>query len=87
MTYDRWERYLKKIKITDPQSEVIRIDVNKAVSIARKFLEQYHSSIIFKSAYNNKKTWMVSMAVGLLDDDIIEVAIDAKTGKILGYSH
>jgi uncharacterized membrane protein YkoI len=77
---------LKKIKAMDPQSEVIRIDVNKAISIARKFLEQYHSSIIFKSAYNNKKTWMVSMEVGLLDD-IIEVAIDAKTGKILGYSH
>jgi uncharacterized membrane protein YkoI len=78
---------LKKIKLTDSQSDAILIDVKKAVSIARKFLEQYHSSIIFKSAYNDKKTWTVSMEVGLLDDDIIEVAIDAKTGKILGYSH
>ena len=79
---------MKKIpSVTGSQSDEIRIDSNKAVAIARKFLEQYHSSIIFKSAYNNKKIWMVSMEVGLLDDDIIEVAIDAKTGKILGYSH
>ena len=78
---------MKKTKVTDPQSEINRMDVNKATSIARKFLEQYHSSIIFKSAHSDKKTWMISMEVGLLDDYIIEVAIDAKTGKILGYSH
>ena len=77
----------KSSRLTDSQSDEIIIDANRATEIARKFLEQYHSSIIFKSAYNNKKTWMVSMEVGLLDDDIIEVAIDAKTGKILGYSH
>lgn len=76
----------KTSRLTDSQSDGMRIDANKAISIARKFLEQYHSSIIFKSAYNDKKTWMVSMGVGL-DDFIIEVAIDAKTGRILGYSH
>lgn len=78
---------MKKIKFTDSQPDVTIIDVKKAELIARKFLEQYHSSIIFKSAYNDKKTWIVSMEVGLLDDDTIQVAIDAKTGKILGYSH
>ena len=78
---------MKKTKVTDPHLDKNVIDVNKAVSIARKFLEQYHSSIIFKSAHNDKETWMVSMEVGLLDGDIIEVAIDEKTGKILGYSH
>ena len=77
----------KSSRLTDSQSDEIIIDANRAIAIARKFLEQYHSSIIFKSAYNNKKTWMVSMEVGLLDDDIIEVAIDAKTGQISGYSH
>lgn len=76
----------KKSRLTDSQSDEMRIDAKRATSIARKFLEQYHSSIIFKSAYNNKKTWMVSMGVGV-DDYIIEVAIDAKTGRILGYSH
>lgn len=77
----------KSSRLTNSQSDERIIDVNRAIAIARKFLEQYHSSIIFKSAYNDKKTWMVSMEVGLLEGDIIEVAIDAKTGKILGYSH
>jgi len=79
---------LKKIsKFTDSQSDEIKIDNNNAIAIARKFLEQYHSSIIFKSADNDGNAWLVSMEVGLLDDDIITVAVDAKTGKILGYSH
>ncbi len=79
---------MKKIsKFTDSQSDEIKIDNNKAIAIARKFLEQYHSSIIFKSADNDGNAWLVSMEVGLLDDDIITVAVDAKTGKILGYSH
>lgn len=79
---------MKKIsKLTDSQSDEIKIDSNKAIAIARKFLEQYHSSIIFKSADNDGNAWLVSMEVGLLDDDIITVAVDAKTGKILGYSH
>ena len=77
----------KPSRLTGSQSDEIRIDNNKAISIARKFLEQYHSSIIFKSADNDGNVWMVSMEVGLLDGDIIKVAVDAKTGKILGYSH
>ena len=79
---------MKRIsKLTDSQSDEIKIDNNKAIAIARKFLEQYHSSIIFKSADSDGNAWLVSMEVGLLDDDIITVAVDAKTGKILGYSH
>ncbi len=63
------------------------IDTNKAVSIARKFLEQYHSPVIFKSAYQDSITWFVTMEVGLLNEDIIVVKIDAKSGKIQGYDH
>lgn len=77
----------KSSRLTDSQSDEIKIDNSKAIAIARKFLEQYHSSIIFKSADSDGNTWLVSMEVGLLDDDIITVAVDAKTGKILGYSH
>ena len=77
----------KTSRLSDSQSDEMKIDSKKAIEIARKFLEQYHSSIIFKSAYKDKQIWMVSMEVGLLDDDVIEVAIDANTGKILGYSH
>jgi hypothetical protein len=64
-----------------------KIDANKAVSVARKFLEQYHSPVIFKSAYHNHNTWMISMEVGLVKEEIIEVSIDSRTGKILGYNH
>lgn len=79
---------MKKVsKLTDSHSDEIKIDNNKAIAIARKFLEQYHSSIIFKSADSDGNVWMISMEVGLLDGDIITVAVDAKTGKILGYSH
>lgn len=77
----------KSSRLTDSQSDEIKIDNSKAITIARKFLEQYHSSIIFKSADSDGNVWMISMEVGLLDDDIITVAVDAKTGKILGYSH
>ena len=77
----------KTSRVAGSQADKSRIDHNKAVTIARRFLEQYHSSVIFKSAYNEKKIWMVSMEVGLLDDDVIKVAIDEETGKILGYSH
>lgn len=65
----------------------ITVNENKAVSIARKFLEQYHSPVIFKSAYLEKEMWKISMEVGLLKDDVIEVIINTKTGKILGYYH
>ncbi len=77
----------KTLRSIDSKSDEIEIDSNKAIAIARKFLEQYHSSIIFKSVYNDGKICMVAMEVGLLEDDIIKVAVDVRTGKILGYSH
>jgi hypothetical protein len=76
----------KKIKLPI-EADRITIDTNKAVSIARKFLEQYHSPVIFKSARLEEEMWKISMEVGLLRYDIIEVVINANTGKILGYHH
>jgi len=76
----------KKAQSNDSQLNV-KIDINKAISISRRFLEQYHSPVIFKSAYNDEKTWRISMEVGLSKNDIMEVAIDTGTGKILGYNH
>ena len=67
--------------------KIFDIAENQAVTIARKFLIQYHSPVIFKSAYLNEKTWDISLEVGLLKDDIIVVRVDATTGKILGYDH
>ena len=77
----------KKLRLGDQLDEEIKIDTSEAVVIARKFLMQYHSPVIFKSACLNEKTWVVSLEVGLLKDDIIVVRVDASTGKILGYDH
>lgn len=67
--------------------ESMPIGQRKATEIARKFLEQYHSPVIPKNAILHKKRWFVSLEVGLSRDDFMEVVIDAKTGKILGYNH
>ena len=63
------------------------IDANKAALIARKFLEQYHSLVIFRSSSLNNGMWDVAMEVGLLHEDVIVVRIDVETGKIQGYDH
>ncbi|HWY33310.1 MAG TPA: hypothetical protein VNX68_01610 [Nitrosopumilaceae archaeon] len=62
-----------------------RIDGRRAKSIARKFLEHYHSLIIFKDAVLDEMIWTVIMDVGHADEHIIHVKVDAETGKILGY--
>lgn len=60
--------------------------IRKAVDTARKFLEQYNSPVVFKSAYIEGKTWMVIMDVGLVHERIIKVQIDSESGKISGYA-
>ena len=77
----------KKPQLDEPSKDGTLIDINQAISIARKFLMQYHSLVILKSSCLNDKTWIISMEVGLLKEDIIAVKIDADTGKISGYDH
>ena len=67
--------------------ENLPIGFKQAIEIARKFLEQYHSTVIPKTAFLYKKRWLVVLEVGLSKDDIMEVTVDAKTGQILGYTH
>lgn len=63
------------------------VNESKAISIARKFLEQYHSPVIFKSLTSNGLAWCVSMEVGLLKEEIIDVVVDIHSGQILRYAH
>lgn len=79
--------FRKKPRLDEPLKDGTLVNVNQAISIARKFLMQYHSPVILKSSGLNDKTWIISMEVGLLKEDIIAVRIDAETGKILGYDH
>lgn len=61
------------------------IDAAKAIEVARKFLEQYNSAVVFKFIVLEGAIWMVVMDVGLVFEEIRQVAVDANTGKILGY--
>ena len=72
---------MKEVKFAEENS-----GVHKAVYTARKFLEQYNSPVVFKSAYMEGKTWMVVMEVGLVHERIIKVQIDSESGKIAGYA-
>lgn len=72
---------------TNNKESIFPIGKRKATEIARKFLEQYHSPVIPKNAVLDKKRWFVSLEVGMSKDDFMEVAVDAETGKILGYTH
>lgn len=65
----------------------LTISESKATAIARKFLEQYHSPVIYKSSYIDKDSWVIAMEVGLLHEEIIIVKVDSETGKIQGYEH
>ena len=62
------------------------LDIIKVKSIARAFLQQLYSTIIFKNAVLQGNVWTVTMDVGLVRERIIHVKIDASTGIILGYS-
>lgn len=77
----------KKTSLGESWNEKAIIEPSKAIGIARRFLMQYHSPVIFKSVSLTNKIWMVSMEVGLLKEDIMAVRIDGETGKILGYDH
>lgn len=61
-------------------------DVVKVKSIARAFLQQLYSTVIFKNAVLQGNVWTVTMDVGLVREKIIRVKIDATSGIILGYS-
>lgn len=61
------------------------IDKVEAKEIARLFLHQLHSTVIFKEAVLHANVWTVTMDVGLIGRHLIDVKIDAYSGKILGY--
>jgi hypothetical protein len=70
----------------DDSNRPPKVDSHRAKSIARIFLEQYYPITIFKGAILYGNIWTVAMDVGLVRNEIIQIRIDAKTGKILDYS-
>lgn len=61
-------------------------NVRQARSIAVKFLEQYNSTITFRSATLEDEVWIVVFDIGLTNKQIRNVQINRSTGNILGYT-
>lgn len=59
--------------------------VRNAIQIARKFLEQYNSPVVFRSAIVIDTTCKISMEVGLTQERIVQVTIDTASGRIIEY--
>jgi len=59
------------------------IDMLRARETTRKFLQQLHSTVIFKDAVLKKNVWEVTMDVGLIEEQLLHVKVDAYTGRIL----
>ncbi|HEX5457175.1 MAG TPA: hypothetical protein VFX64_02185 [Candidatus Nitrosotalea sp.] len=62
------------------------IRIRNAIQIARKFLEQYNSPVVFKSASLNDTICDIVMDIGLTHERIVQVKVDTVTGIILEYT-
>ena len=62
------------------------IRVRNAIQVARKFLEQYNSPVVFKSASLNDTICDIIMDIGLTHEKIVQVKVDTITGIILEYT-
>lgn len=62
------------------------IKIRNAIQIARKFLEQYNSPVVFKSANLNGTICEIVMDIGLTHEKIIQVRVDTVSGTILEYT-
>jgi hypothetical protein len=78
------QKHSKKSKVHSAGSKDA-IETLKVKNIARAFLQQLYSTIIFKHAVLQGNVWTVTMDVGLVRERIIRVKIDATSGIILGY--
>lgn len=65
----------------------VDIKIRHAIQVARKFLEQYNSPVVFKSASLNGDTCEIFMDVGLAQEKIVRVKINTNTGTIIEYVH
>ena len=62
------------------------IKIRNAIQVARKFLEQYNSPVVFKSASFNDDMCKIVMDVGLTREKVVQVMINTITGTIVEYT-
>jgi len=64
-----------------------KIDALKASQIARRFLQQSYSTVTISDTLLEGNMWMITTNVGLAKDEIVQVKIDSKTGRIMDCLH
>ncbi len=64
----------------------VNIKIRNAIQVARKFLEQYNSPVVFKSARLNDELCEIVMDIGLTHEKIVQVKINTVTGTIIEYT-
>jgi len=51
---------------------------------ALKFFEQQHSDVVLEDMILKGNVWTVTVSIGIMDQKIKQVQIDANTGRIIG---
>jgi len=64
-----------------------RANETKAMEIATKFLEQYHSNVLPKNVILEDNTYMVTLVTGLVEKKTVQVRIDATAAHIVGFTY
>lgn len=77
---------ISNIDRSDFLERSVDIKIRNAIQAARKFLEQYNSPVVFKSASIENSTCSIIMDVGLAREKIVKVDVDTTTGIILEYT-
>jgi hypothetical protein len=80
------KRFIKNIDRSNFLERSSNIKIRNAIQIARKFLEQYNSPVVFKSASINNSVCSIVMDIGLIHEKIVKVEVDTTTGTILEYT-
>ena len=60
--------------------------IRNAIQVARKFLEQYNSPVVFKSAILKGHICEIVMDIGLTHEKIVQVKINTVSGTIIEYT-
>ncbi len=82
------KKYSKNYSSVDRNDSIdvnISYSKSKAIERARKFLEQYQSSVTFREIRLSGKTWEVIMVVGVVNQHVLQVNVDSESGQILDY--
>ena len=61
----------------------LKVEPPKAIEIAREFLKQSYTTVVFKNMRTEEKVCTIEFNVGFLNDNIKKISIDVKTGKII----